>query len=322
MKALVTGGTGFVGGHLVDALLTAGDQVTLLVRSPAKARGLAERGIRVVEGDLDDPAALRAAAREQDVVYHAAGLVAARDEAEFLAINRDGTARLLAAAAEVSGARFVLISSLAAAGPVPRGSRRRGDEPAEPVTAYGRSKLAGERVVRAGPLPWSIVRPPAVYGPRDAEFLRVFKATRLGVVPVFGDGLQELSLVYAPDLAEALAAVGRSATVGQVLYPCHPEVVTSAGLARGIARAMGRSIRVMRLPRWTAALGLGITASAARMTGRTTLLTRDKANEFFAPAWTADPAALTGATGWAARHDLARGAEATAAWYRTAGWLR
>ena len=321
MKVLVTGGTGFVGGHLVDALLQAGEEVTLLARSPAKARGLTERGIRVVEGDLDDPAALRAAARSQQVIYHAAGLVAARDEAGFMAINRDGTARLLAAAAEVSRARFVLISSLAAAGPVPRGGRREGDEPPQPVTGYGRSKLAGETVVRAGPLAWNIVRPPAVYGPRDGEFLRVFKATRLGVVPVFGDGAQELSLVYAPDLAQAVVAVGRSEAEGQVFYPCHPEVLTSEGLVRGIARAMGYRIRVLRLPRWAAALGLGASSSAARLTGRTTLLTRDKANEFFAPAWTADPAPLTAATGWTAQHDLASGAEATAAWYQAAGWL-
>jgi nucleoside-diphosphate-sugar epimerase len=321
MKALVTGGTGFVGGHLVDALLAAGDLVTLLVRSPAKARGLAERGIRVVEGDLDDPAALRAAARDQQVIYHAAGLVAARNEAEFLAINRDGTARLLHAAADVSAARLVLISSLAAAGPVSRGGRRQGDEPPQPVTAYGRSKLAGETVVRAGPLGWNVIRPPAVYGPRDGEFLRVFKATRLGVVPVFGNGGQELSLVYAPDLAQAVSAVGRSEAAGRIFYPCHPQVLTSAGLVHGIARAMGRRVRLVRLPRWAAAVGLGASSSAARLTGKRTLLTLDKAQEFFAPAWTADPEPLTAATGWRAQHDLASGAEATAAWYRAAGWL-
>ena len=278
MKALVTGGTGFVGGHLIDALLRAGDTVTTLARNPRKAAGLTERGVRVIPGDLEDGAALRAAARGQQVIYHAAGLVAARDEAGFLAVNRDGTARLLAAAAEVCppDTRLVLVSSLAAAGPSPRGGRRRGDEPPAPVTGYGRSKLAGETVVRGGALPWTIVRPPAVYGPRDREFLRVFKAIRLGVVPVFGDGGQELSLVYVTDLAEALAAVGRSeSAAGRVFYPCHPEVVTSAGLARALARAMGRPVRLVKLPRWLATGALGITATAARLTGGTTLLTRD-----------------------------------------------
>ena len=322
MKVMVTGGTGFVGGHLVDALLRAGDDVTALVRSPGKASGLAERGVRIAVGDLDDSAALRAATEGQDVIYHVGGLIRARSAAEFLAVNRDGTARLVEAASAVSRARIVLVSSLAAGGPVARGSRRTGDEPAHPVTDYGRSKLAGEAVVRSGTLPWTIARPPIVYGPRDGEFLRAFKMVRLGIVPVFGDGTQELSLVYAPDLAEGLAAIGRcQQTAGRVLYPCHGEVLSTAGLVKTIARVMQRRIRVVRLPRPAAELGLGLTSLAAGLRGRATLLTRDKAHEFFAPAWTADPGPLEAATGWRAGHGLADGLEATAAWYRAAGWL-
>ncbi len=321
MKALVTGGTGFVGGHLIDALQRAGDSVTALVRSSAKAAGLAERGVTLVPGDLDDRAALRQAARGQEVIYHAAGLVAARDAAEFLPVNRDGTARLVEAATEVSRARCILISSLSAAGPVDRGTRRSGDEPAAPVTAYGRSKLAGEAVVRSGALDWVIVRPPAVYGPGDREFLRVFKAVRLGLVPVFGDGGQQLSLVYAPDLAEALVALGHSNATQRVFYPCHPELLTSLALAQEVARVMERPIRTVRLPAWSAQLALGATSAAARLAGRRTLLTRDKAHEFFAPAWTADPGPLQAVTGWHAAHDAASGFAATAAWYRAAGWL-
>ena len=322
MKALVTGGTGFVGSHLIDALLHDGVSVTALVRSQSKAAGLAERGVRLVAGDLDDPAALRAAARDQDVIYHVAGLIRARSAAEFLSVNREGTAHLLDAAAEVSSARLVLVSSLAAGGPVPRGSRRMADEPANPVTDYGRSKLAGEAVVRAGPLAWTIVRPPIVYGPRDTEFLRAFKAVRLGLIPVFGDGAQQLSLVYGPDLAAALAAIGRNeAAAGQVFYPCHREVLTSASLVTSLATTMQRRGRVLRLPRAAAEVGLGLTSLAARVRGKATLLTRDKAHEFFAPAWLADPGPLEKATGWRALHAVRDGFEATAAWYRAAGWL-
>ena len=322
MRVMVTGGTGFVGGHLLDALLRAGDTVTALVRSPAKAAGLAERGVRLVPGALDDPASLREAARDQDIVFHCAGAVAARNEAGFFAVNREGTARVLAAATAVSAAHFVLVSSLAAAGPSAPRHRRRGDEPAEPVTAYGRSKLAGEQVLRAGTLPWTILRPPGVYGPRDPEFLRIFKTARLGLVPVFGDGSQALSLVYAPDLAEALVAVGRNQGArGGIFYPCHPEIVSSAALAQAIGHVMGKAVRTVGLPRWVARAALGVSATAARVRGKATLLTPDKANELFAAAWTADPEPLSAATGWRAAHDLASGAEATAAWYRAAGWL-
>ena len=322
MNALVTGATGFVGRHLVDALLAAGDTVTALVRSPEKARLVSRSGVRLAPGHLGSMEALRSAVHGQDVVYHVAGLVAARNEAGFLAVNRDGTLRLLEAAADAGRPRFVLVSSLAAGGPVARGERRSGDEEAAPVTAYGRSKLAGERVVRRGSLPWVIVRPPAVYGPFDTEMLRVFRAVKLGVVPVFGDGAQELSLVYGPDLGRALAAAGRSAAAeGQTLYPCHAEVLTTSALVRTVATAMARKPRLLRLPRWVAGPALGVTGALARLTRRATVLTPDKAREFFAPAWTCDPAPMTAVTGWTAEFDLARGAAATVAWYQEQGVL-
>lgn len=322
MNALVTGGTGFVGRHLIDALIAAGDTVTALARNPEKARGLSSRGVRIAPGDLGSMDSLRSAVHGQDVIYHVAGLIAARNEAEFLDVNRDGTARLLAAAADAGRPRIVLVSSLAAAGPTVRGTRLTGDEEPRPVTAYGRSKLAGERVLRRGTLPWTIVRPPAVYGPYDTEMLRVFRIAKLGVAPVFGDGTQELSLVYGPDLGKALAAAGRSPeTAGKIYYASHPEVLTSASLVQIIGRAMGRSVRLVPLPRWPARAALTVIATLARVIGRRTLLTPDKANEFFAPAWTCDPTPLTTATGWHPEFDLAAGAAATAAWYRESGML-
>ncbi|HXE58326.1 MAG TPA: NAD(P)-dependent oxidoreductase [Gemmatimonadales bacterium] len=324
MKALVTGGTGFVGSHLVEALRRGGHEVTALVRSPAKARALGP-DVRLVGGDLDATAALEQAAAGQDVIFHVAGLVAARSEAEFLACNRDGTANLLAAAARVGTPRFVLVSSMAAGGPARPGAPLRGDEPPRPVTQYGRSKLAAEEVVRRGPLPWTIVRPPTVYGPRDREVLKVFRLARSGVAPVFGDGTQELSAVYAPDLAEALIAAAASpAAECRIYYACHPEIVTSAEFARAVCRAVrgaAATPRVVGIPFPVARAALWCTGTAARIAGRATILTVDKANEFFQAAWTGDPSPLTRDTGWRAAHDLAAGLEATAAWYRAAGWL-
>ena len=321
MNALVTGATGFVGRHLVDALVQAGDSVTALVRSPEKGKALG-KGVRLAPGHLGSMEALRSAVHGQDVIYHVAGLVAARNEAEFLAVNRDGTLRLVEAAADAGCPRIVLVSSLAAGGPVARGTRRSGDEEAAPVTAYGRSKLAGERAVRQAGLPWVIVRPPAVYGPFDTEMLRVFRAVRLGLVPVFGDGSQQLSLVYGPDLGRALAAAGRiGAAEGKIFYPCHPEVVTTRELVITMADAMTRRTQLVRLPRWVARSALGVTGTLARLTSRSTVLTPDKAKEFFAPAWTCDPTPLTALTGWQAEFDLARGAAATVGWYRQRGML-
>jgi nucleoside-diphosphate-sugar epimerase len=153
--------------------------------------------------------------------------------------------------------------------------------------------------------------------------LRVFSGIiRLGLAPVFGQGDQQLSLIYGPDLAAAIATAGRSAdTPGQIYCPAHPEVVTTTELVRGIADAAGRNVRVLRIPVPLGRVLLNLTGSIAGLTGRATVLNRDKGNEFFAPAWTCNPAPLERSTGWRARHDLRSGAAATLDWYRKAGWL-
>jgi nucleoside-diphosphate-sugar epimerase len=324
MKALVTGATGFVGSHLIEALVSRGDEVTALVRSPGKASLLQRLNVRQVSGDLQNVEVLRAAVRGQEVVYHVAGLVAARDESEFLRGNRDATATLLRAIAEVGGTppRFVLVSSMAAGGPAPRGRPLRGDEPPAPVTQYGRSKLAGEEAVRAADLPWTIIRPPMVYGPRDTEVLKVFKLARTGIAPVFGDGSQELSAVYGPDLAEALVAAGTTPRAeGRVYYACHPEVFQSVDLVRRVGGVLGRQVRVFPLPDWVARSVLSLTGAAALLAGRPTILTPDKANEFLQAAWTGDPSPLMEDTGWQPGHDLTSGLTRTVEWYREQGWL-
>ncbi|HEX7337908.1 MAG TPA: NAD(P)-dependent oxidoreductase [Gemmatimonadales bacterium] len=322
MNALVTGATGFVGSHLVEALTTRGFRVTALARSATKAQVLADQGVRVVAGDLHDTSALGRAVAGQDVIYHVAGLVAARDEAEFLRGNRDGTRNLLQAAEGGGRPRFILVSSLAAAGPAGRGRPLTGREPPRPVTAYGRSKLAAEQLISGSSLRWSVVRPPIVYGPRDREVLKVFRLARLGLAPVFGDGTQELSAVHAADLAEALVATGESSTaIGGIYAACHPEVFSSAAFGRAVGTAMGRRVRTIRIPAPLGRAVLTLTESTSRLTRQPTILTSDKANEFFQPAWTADPTPLTRDTGWQARYDLAAGLRDTYAWYRRAGWL-
>lgn len=321
MKALVTGGTGFVGSHLLEHLLRRGDLVRALVRSPDKARGLGLEGIEWVRGDLDDLPALSRAAEGVDVVYHVAGLVAARNEAEFQRVNVEGTRHLLEAATPF-GPRVVLVSSLAAGGPSVPGRPLTGSEPPRPVSAYGRSKLGAEALVQGGALPWTIVRPPAVYGPRDQEMYRVFRSAQLGIAPVLGTGSQELSLVYGPDLAEAIIAAGTSSqTPGGIYYPAHPDVITSERLVRRVAGQLGRGVRVLRIPEVVGRSALQVTGALARLADKATILNADKANELFQAAWTVDPTPLTEATGWRAAHDLDAGIARSIAWYRGAGWL-
>ena len=322
MKALVTGATGFVGSHLVETLRRRGDDVTALVRSPGKAAMLTQLGVHQAPGDLRDGAALGRAAEGQDVVFHVAGLVAARSEAEFLEVNREGTARVLEAATRAQVPRFVLMSSMAAGGPSAPGQPRTGSEPARPVTAYGRSKLAAEQVVQAGQGPWTILRPPMVYGPRDRELLKVFRAARTGFAPVFGDGSQELSAVHGADLAQAaVAGATAPAAIGRIYYPCHPRTFTSAGFVRAVGAALGRRVVVVRVAEPLGRLALSLVGGVSRLTGRSTVLGLDKANEFFETAWTGDPTPCTRDTGWIPAIDLEPGLAETAEWYRSNGWI-
>ena len=324
MKAFVTGGTGFVGAHLVQALRARGDTVTCLVRSTARAQALGWTGVRLVRGDLDDAAALRDGCEGAEVIYHVAGRISARTMDEFMRANRDGTANVLEAASQegTSPRRFLFVSSLAAAGPTVPGQPIDETRPPAPVTPYGESKLAAELLVRAKARSWTIVRPPTVYGEWDRAVLKAFKLARTGLAPVFGDGSQELSVIYAGDLAAALVAAATApAAANRVYYAAHPVVTTSRELVRAIGRAVGREPRVVPLPAPLARGLLWTIGSIAHLAGRATLLSSDKAAEFLAPAWTCRPDALARDAGWHAATDLETGLRRTAAWYRRKGWL-
>jgi nucleoside-diphosphate-sugar epimerase len=194
--------------------------------------------------------------------------------------------------------------------------------PPAPVTPYGQSKLAAEILARAMPFPWTIVRPPIVYGEWDREVLKAFRLARSGIVPVFGDGSQELSVLYAGDLAAALVAAATSpATARRVYYAAHPAVTTSRDLVRAIGRALGRAPRIVPLPAPIARGLLWVIGSVAHLAGRATVLSADKAPEFLAPAWTCRPDALMRDTGWRAATDLDAGLARVAGWYRSKGWL-
>lgn len=331
MKAFVTGATGFVGSHLVEALLAQGHEVACLARDAGKAARLFGDGrARIVVGDLRSSGALEDGCRVADVVFHVAGLIAAKHKAEFYTINRDATMRLveIARAAAPGLRRFVYVSSLSAAGPSRRGRAITEAEPPNPVSEYGRSKLAGEAAVRAAQVPWTIVRPPAVYGPRDTESLRLFRFARLGVMPLYGDPAQELSLVHVADLARALVAATAQACEGRTYFAAHADHTTSRALMAAIFAATRAARarpeippRFIRIPPALAVAGLWLLGTAARAAGRATMLSPDKGPELLAEAWTCDPAALARDAGWRAEITLDAGLGSTAAWYVQHGWL-
>ncbi len=325
VRVFVTGGTGFIGTHVVAALRARGHEPVCLVRHPAKAAAAFAAPVpALVEGDLADVGALARGCDGAAAVVHLAGLTAARSRAELFAVNADGTRAVVDVVRASRGAigRVIHVSSLAAAGPAPFGVPLTGAEPPHPVSDYGRSKLAGEGHVRELHVPWVILRPPAVYGPHDREFLRLFTLAARGVAPLFGGGTQRLSLVYGPDLADAIVAcLEHLPPQSPVYYPAHPETTTARDLVEGIAAALQTRTRILPLPRTLVRPLFFVTGTAARLARRATLLSTDKANELLADAWTCAPTALEQAVGWRAGTDLPTGLRATADWYRAAGWL-
>jgi len=323
VNVFVTGATGFVGAHLVKALRARGDSVTALVRRPALAEAHGwGTDVRLLKGDLDDAAALRAGCAGMDVVYHVAGKIAARDLVEFMATNRDGTANVLEAARDGGARRFLYVSSLAVAGPTEPGQSIDETRPPAPVTDYGRSKLAGEVLVQSMPLPWTIVRPPLVYGEWDRGTLKIFQIAKRGIVPVFGDGSQELSVIHAEDLAQAIVAAATApAAAGHVYFATHATTTTSRALAMAVGQAVGKRPTIIGLPPLVARGLLWATDTLAHIAGRATVLSVDKGNEYLAPAWTCRGDALTRDTGWRAEIELDTGLRRAANWYREVGWL-
>ncbi|SEQ47334.1 NAD-dependent epimerase/dehydratase family protein [Streptomyces radiopugnans] len=299
MRYLVTGATGFVGTRLVRRLLEEGHTVAALVRDPARARLPA--AVEPLGGDLADGRGLsRAAAWGADRVIHLAGAVRAAPGSGcggYASVNAGGTRRLCRALAALPRPpRLVHCSSLAAAGPSPPGRPRREDDPPAPVSAYGRSKLAGEEELRAvsAAVPGTVVRPPIVYGPGDADFLPALLATvRGGVLPVCGFGPRRCSLIHVDDLCRVLlAAADRGSTVGP--RPSSRGIYHAGDgtghrwqdLAAAVAKLTGhRPPTTVPLPRPVAYAAAWGAETAARVRGRPSVLCRDKVRELARPAW-------------------------------------
>ncbi|HEY2806761.1 MAG TPA: NAD(P)-dependent oxidoreductase [Gemmatimonadales bacterium] len=324
MRSLVTGATGFVGSHLAETLASRGHEVVALARRPEQHAALTAAGIKPVNGSLENDRALEVALAGVDVVYHVAGITDARNEAEFFAVNETGTRRLLDAVRRtVPGlTRFVHVSSQAAVGPSRRGEPLREEAETHPITSYGRSKLAGELAVRGSELPWAVVRPPAVYGPRDKAFLKLFKLVRRGIAPVFGTGTQELSLVYVGDLVEALILAGtRGEANRQIFHAANREVKLSREVSRAAGTAIGANPMILPVPGPLATGVIAVIERVAAATGQRTILTTERLAEFLAPSWLLNVDKAERLLGWTAKVPLPDGLKTTGTWYKEHGWL-
>lgn len=300
MRLAITGGTGFVGSHLIDRAPAAGHEIAALTRRVQPARA----NVRWIEGALDRPDALRRLVAGADAVVHVAGVISG-DRAAFAAGNVAGTEAMLDAAAWGGIGRFLHISSLAAREPR--------------LSAYGWSKATAEESVIAAGGDWTILRPPAIYGPRDREMLELFRWARRRIVPL--PPAVRLSVIAVEDLCDLiLACLERPESAARTFEPDdgRPGGWAAPELAKAIGRAVGR--RVVPLPIPQAALRLG--ARVDRLArGAAAKLTPDRVSYFCHPDWTAAPHARPPAELWRPRIETEAGLAAAARWYRAAGLL-
>ena len=322
MDVLITGATGFIGSNLAESLRASGARVHALVRDPGRVGFLAGLDVHVLEGDLfrvpELPAGLKA-------VFHLAGMTKSLKPEPYYTVNRDGTASLIEAVLR-QGLRpsFVFLSSLSASGPSEPGGGRKESDPPAPVTHYGKSKLAAEAEVlrRRDALPVAVARVGAVYGPRDAEFARYFRMINRGLMPIPGRTSTPLGLCYVKDLCRGLGLLAsHPAASGEIFNFGDPIASSMEDMGRRAAAILGRKPRriVFPLPVVGAIAFAG--EAVARLTGKVTILNRQKYAEYAQPGWVADVGKAKAVLGYETSFSLDDGLRETVDWYRKNGWL-
>ena len=319
----VTGGTGFVGSHLVDTLCAAGIEPRVLVRDPDAPRWIAKAPVRWVVGSLDDTQALQRLVEGAGTVVHLAGVLRAGRESDFDTGNRVGTANVVAAMREVAeSARLVHVSSLAGAGPSPTPDGLGPEVEPAPISWYGRSKLAAEAEARTwneggG---WVILRPPAIYGPRDSDVFEFFRMANRGLVALPG-GERWLTVAWVGDVVRSILAA-TAAEVGGLFHLGEPRPLLLDDLIAKLCDAGGVRARVVRVPPALLLVAGAIGSALQRLGWRRLALTADKSRELLARHWTARTADSLEILGVRASKPFHEGAEATWLWYRNQGWLK
>ncbi len=326
MKVLLTGATGFVGSHLAELLIDKGYDVRALVRRTSNMQWIRDLDMEFFYGSLDDPESLRNVGKEVDYVFHVAGVTKAADAITYVKGNYEATKNLVEEIIKEGRRikRFVLVSSQAAAGPSP--TLEPIDETAKPypLTDYGHSKLLAEHYINkmADTLPVTIVRPPAVFGPRDRDVLDFFKTVKMGIIPRIGGAEKYVSLIYVKDLVRGIWLAGtRSKAKGKTYFIANPRPYSwgqMAELALRIFDKKGIQVRVPELLLKGVAL---VSEGWARFSGKETILNRQKVVEMKQDFWVCSPRRAKQDLRFEAKYSLEASFKETINWYREKGWL-
>jgi dihydroflavonol-4-reductase len=327
MQALVTGASGFIGSHLVELLIKKGYTVRCLLRKSSSTAWLRGLPIEIVYGDVFDSAALENAVRGVDYVYHSAGMTKAKKKEEYFRANAGGTQLLLEATIKVNPSlkRFVFISSQTAVGPSPTAIPVAEDTPAHPITTYGKSKQKAEEIVMAAKdkLPVTIVRPPAVYGPRDKDIFEFFKTMRGGLQPVAGFNEKFVSLIHVTDLVRGIVMAGESPNaVGQTYFISSSRVYGWDEIGRITRDVLKRKALTIRIPEWGIYTVSAFAEFFALFSPKPALINFEKARDMVQDYWTCDSSKAKRDFGYEQQISAEQGIQETIGWYIQQGWLK
>jgi nucleoside-diphosphate-sugar epimerase len=276
-------------------------------------------------GDLATGDGIDAALEGVDAVYHLAAVLRATRREEYLKGNVEGTRNLVAAVARKDPPpRTVIVSSLAAWGPSPDGHALVETDPPRPQGNYGESKLLSERAaLDAGrDVPLVILRPPAVYGPREGDFLAACRAIERGILPHVGHARRTMSLIYSDDLVQGIIDAMDRAPVGGAYFVTHPEILTWSDILAGIAQAMGRTGRRITFPEVVIPVIAAVGETLSRIRGKETLINRERSREWRHRHWVCDPARARTEWGLQTPTAFTEGIKRTVDWYREEGLIQ
>lgn len=325
-KALVTGANGFAGSHLVEALLKRGYEVICLVRKTSNLSFLSGLEIEYRYGDVTDIESLRKVLEGVDFIFHLAGLTKAKNKEDYFKANARGTKNLMQTCLESNPyiKKFIYVSSQAAVGPCKDFFPLNENAKCEPITDYGRSKLQGEKEVLSfkNKLPITIVRPPAVYGPRDKDILFFFQTVNKGIIPLFGFKESYISLIYVKDLARGIILTAENQkSSGQVYFIADEKVYSWSEAGRIIQKSLGVKAFKLRIPKSLLFAFASFSEMVSRLKGESALINLQKANELNQRFWLCDISKAKNELGFSPEYDLEKGALETIKWYKENKWL-
>jgi len=323
MKILVTGGTGFIGQHLVRYLLQKPEnEVYALVRQPRKVEPALQPAINLLQGDLFH---LPSLPPDLDLVFHLAGLTKAARSTAYYRVNHLGTASLLKALeSQKKKIRFIYLSSQAAAGPARDSIPVKETDPPSPLNPYGRSKLMAERVALSYARLFHIIilRVGAVYGPGDSDFLTFFNLIRRGLLPLFDAGRMRFNLCYVTDLLRALDLAARSETPsGEIFNIGDSRGYSWEEIGRTAASILKKKVIKIKIPSPVVFSVAALSHFLSRISGRASVINLDKYKEMRAAFWLADMSKARQILGFRPQYDLQTGLKETLEWYLKEGWL-